>query len=403
MQEVRIERMAQGGDGVARLTDGRVVFVPRGLPGDLLKIEIEQQKKSWARAKIVSIVEASPDRIGADCPHFDRCGGCDFRHATYDGELRGKVEAARDTVERIGKFTPPDGEVVGAEEIDGYRIRARLHRRGKKLGYFEAGTNDVFEVKVCPVLHPTLAAKLDDVRGLLDQTNGELELETAGDGEILIGFDGKVPRGLVLKLSELDGVRGARVNDEVRGTYGVDGEEWLGIEGAPNLPGGRFRQANGTMLPRLRQLTARRLGQGTSLVELFAGSGSFTFGVAGAFTKVCAYELDERAVVTGNAVATELGRDHVSFANMDLDNDLPDIGAKDVVLLDPPRTGARLAIEELLSVRPRKIVYVSCDVATFARDARLLVEGGYSATSLDFVDMFPRTSHLEAIGTFEVG
>lgn len=406
MQTITIQRIAQGGDGIGHLEDGRVCFVPGGLPGDVVEILIEKEKKSWARARIERVIEGGPGRIEPDCQHFLICGGCAFRHATYETEFAAKVGAARDTLERIGKLDLPEGEEIPSDPVDGYRIRARLHAEHGKLGYYAAGTHDVFDLRECPVLHPTLANALPYIKRELGRQSGELEIEAADDEHVLVSFKTRDDApDLAQRLAELERVRGARVtirgNMEEWGDFRVPAEHALDLDIDETVPGGRFRQSNGPMTSTLRDLVDRRLPDGPALVELFCGTGNFTFHVADAYASVIAYEFDPEAVITANELAAALDKPSVRFSTMDLDEEVPGFPEDCVVLLDPPRTGAKRVAEELTNGRAAAIVYVSCDGATLARDARILSEGGYELTSLDFVDMFPRTVHLEAVARFD--
>lgn len=400
MTRVRIERLAHGGDGISHLSDGRVVFVPRALPGDVVEIVVERSRKRWARARIVSVVTPSPSRIPAGCPHFDVCGGCAFQHVDYAVELAEKTAAARQAFGRIAGIDVPDGEEHRASATSGYRIRARLHGDGTHVGYHAAGSHDVFDLETCPVLDPGLQAALGELTKAARGFRGELAIETAGGGELVVSLQGDATPKLLDRLAAVPGVRGVVADEVTRGEPRVDTSVALGVGVDGTVAAGRFRQSNGPMTPVLRDVVLRRVGSGDRLVELYAGSGSFTFALAPHFRSIHAWEADDEAVRTGAALARALGHGHVVFASTDLGVDVPRIGPDAVVLLDPPRTGAQMVCGALGGSRASKIVYVSCDVGTAARDARELVAGGWTLTSFDLVDMFPRTPHIEAVATF---
>ena len=403
MTIVRIERLANGGDAVAHLPDGRVVFVPRAVPGDEVEVELTRAKKRWARGEVVKVLTPSPARQPAGCEHFDECGGCAFQHVVYEDEVRFKIEAALDAFQRISGLVAPDGErVVGPSE--GYRVRARFHADGTTLGYHAAESHDLFELQSCPVLDPRISAILSGLRDAVGGRWGEVAVEVAGAGEVVVTLDGHFDETAARRVAGLRGVRGVEVvgRNIVVGEPTIDAVLALGVDADVEIDAGRFRQSNGPLTDPLRALVARRLKSGSRLVEYYAGSGSLTFAVADAFEAVEAYEVDKRAIDVAHRVARARGQAHVKFTVADLDTDVPIPSAPASVLLDPPRTGARAVAEAIAHSGAPQIVYVACDVATLARDAKILAEGGYRLDTLDFVDMFPRTPHIEVVATFSI-
>lgn len=400
MTEVRIERIAQGGEGLGHLPDGRVVFVPRAVPGDLVRVAIETSKKRWARGRIVELLDPSPDRIEAGCPHFDACGGCAFQHLDYRTEFEAKVAAAEDAFRRIARADLPVGRRLAAGTPTAYRIRARLRGDGRALGYVGPRSNRPFDLRACPILVPELQDVLVHLRGTL-RVVGEVEIEAAGDAEVVVIVPDSTATGTLTAIVSHPAIRGARTRDGARsaGDPSVTAAAVLGVDLPLRIPAGRFRQSNGPQTQVLRDLVAERLGRAQTLVELFAGSGSFTFGLVDRFDRIDAWELDPEAVAIGNDVAAALGLAQVRFGAIDLGAQLPAIPPGATVLLDPPRTGAAAVCAQLGHAAPARLVYVACDVGTLARDAATLLQQGYALESLDLVDMFPRTAHIEAVLT----
>ncbi len=404
-QIVHVERLAQGGDAVAHLSDGCVVFIPQAFPGEDVRIEVVQRKKTWAKGRVVEIIEPSPHRLDdPGCPHDDVCGGCTFRLLDYAEEFRAKVEAARDTLQRIGKFEVPGGDELAAAAPDAYRVRARLHVHKGQTGYYQGGSNAVFTLKHCPALDPRLSRIVDGLAGALRTvTKADVSIETADEEKavVLVESEHPVADEVLDEIAGLHGVVGARLDDpdgtRVRGKPAVTTGEALGVETSVRLRPGLFRQSNAQMNPVLREQVRKRIGSGERLIELFAGSGNFTFAVADRFESIQAHEYDEAAVKYGNTIAGALGHDHVRFREIDLDVAAPEDADGATILLDPPRTGAAGAVKRLGNSDADRIVYVSCDAATLARDLRTLTGFGWTIESVDFVDMFPRTPHLEVI------
>ncbi len=402
MITVHIESLANGGDGVSHLDDGRVVFVPRAFIGDHVEIEIVRSQKRWARARLISVLVPSEDRIEPGCQHFDRCGGCAFQHVAYEAEFPRKAAAAVEAFARISRHETPPGERIAATSSSGYRIRTRLHAARGRLGYVAPGTHDIFDVEACPVLDPRLNRRLPALRDAVRGQTGEVAIETAGAGEVVVVLNGAFDDGCAHRVLAIEGVRGVRIAPDhtIVGTPTVAASEAIGVDCTVPFSAGRFRQSNASMTPQLRDLVQRRLAGGSALVEYFAGSGSFTFALGAQYDQIQAFELDPAAVALGNQIAAAIGQKHVHFAEADLTRDPPPIAAGHDVLLDPPRTGALELVRWIATSEARRVVYVSCDVGTLARDARVLLDAGFAVDTFDLVDMFPRTAHIEAVATF---
>lgn len=393
---VKIATLANGGDGVGKLDDGRIVFVPRGLPEDEVRIVLEKDKKRWARGRIVEVTHPSPHRISSKCAHFEACGGCAFQHLKYGAEFDEKSEAAREAMRRIAKIELPEGRAIRAVATSGYRIRARLHCDGKSLGYHGRGSHSVFALRSCPVLVPSLDRVLADLSVAVRGAVGEVLIETAGDEEVVVVLRGEFEQQHAEAVFALGSVRGVRLGATRLGSPEVDALEAWNLDADGALEAGRFRQANAQMGPVLRSLAVERAGAGEVVVEFFAGSGNFTHALAASYGEVRAYELDPIAVELGQQIAAP----NTTFHAMNLDAEVPEIPAGSTVLLDPPRAGAPVVCDAIAAANPARVVYVSCDVATLARDTRPLVDGGLELASFDLVDMFPRTPHIEVIATF---
>ena len=400
MPRVTIESIAQGGDGVARLSDGRVLFVPRGLVGDELDVEIVRQKKTWARGRIRAVLSPGPGRVEPGCVHFDECGGCAFQHLSYDHEIAAKVGAAAETMRRIGKLELPEPSIHAADRTDDYRIRARLHCDGVRVGFRQIASHDVFALDHCRVLHPVLDAVATALQSALKGWRGEVAVECV-DGAVVVDAP-LLGSNRAREVLRLDSVCAVRSQDGTHGDFTISAAEDVGVSGTDlRSPAGRFRQANAAMAQRLRRVVSQRMEPQSRLIELFSGAGNLTFAVARQCERVDAWELSPEAVDAGNATARALGLDHVAFHCSDLMSATPTLDAS-VLLLDPPRTGAsqvaRAAVE---SPKVTRVIYVSCDAGTLARDLGTLSDGGFGLTSVDFIDMFPRTAHLETIAVLE--
>lgn len=432
-QRVQIERIANGGDGVGYLADGRVVFVPTTLPGEVVDIELTTLKKRFARGSLVELIEASDKRIDAECPYFGACGGCQFWHTDYANELALKTQAATETIARISRLKLPEARIVSAPTDRRYRSRVVFHqKRGFKdkktgqahpnrIGFYRAGSNDLLEITDCLITDNSLnEARRALEPAMRDVGDCDIILETAGAGRVVVTlvperyFGTKLPRSLKEFLSTLQDnplIRGMRVvgpdEDLVIGDIDVDAGEMLAsppVEGA-RLISGDFRQSyremNQVLVREVRAEIER--SQAASVLELYSGSGNFSFSMPAQVSRLLGVESSPAAVESASSLAELAELEHLSFQVGDLNHGVgksvgPEREEFELVLLDPPRAGAAKVCAELAEMSgPKTIVYVSCDPACLGRDLKTLCAGRWSLDSLTMLDMFPRTSHIETI------
>ncbi len=420
VEEVRVEGLANGGDALGTLRSGKVVFIPRGVPGDLLRVRLTREKKRWARGEILEVVEASEHRREARCEAFRRgCGGCDFWHFDYERELAWKSEAAREAMERISGVEFPAPRVVGASPVEGSRSRSTFHQRRRdqvvQVGFFEAGSHRVVGVDACPMAAEEINRGLSEVReGLALLGKAEIRVETAGGGQVVMVVDapggriGAARAAVERAVARSETVKGVVVRGSGEsfrvGELGVEAGEVLAappVEGARMEPGG-FRQAhrglNGRLVAMVRDAVGERWDR-SRVVEGFCGAGNFSFALAPVVSELVGLEGAREAVEVARRLAEDGGAEHLHFEVADLF----EAGAiesylrgGEVVVLDPPRAGAVEVCRSVAASDVVGVVYVSCDPGCLGRDLRELKEG-FIVESVTFVDMFPRTSHVETV------
>jgi 23S rRNA (uracil1939-C5)-methyltransferase len=417
--EVRafIRELANGGDGVALVEaqgERRAVFVRHAAPGDQAWLSVDLATRP-ATGRILRLDEAGPARVDPICPHSLRCGGCSWMHLSVPGQVEAYRHRIRAALPDAWKDLPLDVHRPPASL--GYRTRARLHARasgGKAVvGLQRARTHEPVEVDRCVVLHPDLERARLSLPPLLEGARGR------GEAQIALGAEGRP----VLELTwrgQLASQTFARIEECVKGQTWAgarvfegavsrpavcgDPSPWaIAADGAPlRLAPGGFSQASESTNQKLgqRMLALAREVLGPSVgdvVELFAGAGNFTVLLARHAERLVAVESSEAACValrenlaTRELVAKvarvvhALAQEHVMARGIDL------------VVLDPPRTGARLLMDRLLQARPRAIAYVSCDVPTLARDLEVL-DSAYEPAALEAFAMFPHTPHVETL------
>ena len=358
---LQIEKLVYGGDGLAR-TDQGVVFVPRTAPGDVVEAEIVERKKDYATARVTEILEASSDRQQPSCPNYETEGCCHWEHIRYDKQLEHKEAIVRESLRRIGHLDW-HGEIRHVTGPDkNYRLRATFHTFNGKLGFVNG------PIQECASLVPELNAFIPAV-----DAGAATEVHALSAPEVVASY--VMPDGTVQ--------RSRRANIHVNGiTYRVTADT--------------FFQANRFLLaPFINEVAQHAEGR---VLELYSGAGFFSIPLARAAKEVIAIESNRAAVrqARENAAANKAWQ--LRFVDGQVDATLRGATLKpEVVVLDPPRAGCGVkTAERIAALKPKRIVYISCNPATFAREARLFGE----LQSLTLIDQFPNTYHVELIGVF---
>ena len=386
--QIRIEKLVYGGAGIARTEEG-VVFVAKTLPGELVDVEVVDKKKDYANARLISVMEPSPDRRAPACPNFDTVGCCGWDHIAYASQVRLKEAIIREALERHGRieWKQPIEHVIGPERE--YRLRATFHVArtddGDRLGFMKERTNEVAPVGGCSAFMPQLNRFVADANRAMAQggikgTDTVRAVVSPDTGEVGATFH----RGRQ-RISWNDREPRTRIR---------------GIE--YRLRADSFFQPNRYLMEPM-MLEVLRLCEGSkSVLDLFCGSAFFSLPVARAGAKVIG--IDRRSISNAlwNARHNEI--DGLEFVKIPAAAYLMKARVKpDVVILDPPRTGAgKNIVRRVSTLRPRRIVHVSCNPTTFAPEARILLDNGYTLSSLKFIDQFPGTPHIETVSLFEL-
>jgi len=413
-----IGSLAPGGDGVAHVeVDGerRAVFVPQTAPGDVVRAEADLTRRP-ARGRLLEVVTPSPDRVTPACPWSTRCGGCDWMHLSAEAQARAHAEQVRAALpERWRELAV---QVHRAPEALAHRARSRLHVRCERgrlsVGMHEARTHDPVEVDVCAVLDPALERARRRLASLFEGSRGR------GDVQLALGVDrlpvlevrwtGDLAAACFARLEQAVTARelaGARVllGDASRPATVGDPTPWTtGADDRPlRLAPGGFGQANERVNAALVQhvgALARELGVDKA-VELYAGAGNLAVVLAGAVRELVLVEANRESCEAARANLAARGAGSPSVRVVEADAEAyawP--GATKLVVLDPPRAGARAVAERLAASRVAHVVYVSCDPQTLGRDLGILA-GSYEARSLVTFEMFPQTSHVETVVALE--
>jgi 23S rRNA (uracil1939-C5)-methyltransferase len=352
--EVRVERLAAGGDGVGRYR-GCVVFVPLTGPGDRIRARVTRVHRRYVRAELVEILDPGPARRAPPCPEFGLCGGCTWMHLTDEAQRAARVQIVRDSLQRIaGVEDLPDIRLLASPISLGYRARARVAVEGDRVGFRERGSHRVVEIARCPVLDRETQSELTRLR--TRPPRGPTEAEIVGFGaEVRVG-------GRTIRVGS-----------------------------------GVFFQANRALWEAWQAAVADACGRGSCLVEFYAGAGFYTILLTERFGRVVAIERGPGArSAQANTSAEVIAAEAESWAPEHLARLAPE-----VVLLNPPRAGCHPSVLRAIEdAAPRRAVYVSCEPTTLARDVNRL-SGFGCVKDLLVIDALPQTHHVEVVCVIE--
>ena len=426
-----IEKPAVGGRMIAR-ADGQVVLVAGAIPGERVSARIERVGKALAYAETLGAEQPSADRR---VPFSDPlCGGCLYAHIAYPRQLEIKSLVIADAFSRIARVTLPAPVAVAPSPPEGYRMRARLHLRGTRLGFFREGTHEVCEARATRQLLTATCDVLDGLSAALGRhhtdTVREVEVSenmSASDRVVHLEASPCVDVRSLELLAATNGVTGLTVAGPTFGGVRVLAgtayvSDVIALGDQPPLTIRRhvlaFFQGNRYLLPDLAAHVIEHVPPGSAMIDLYAGAGLLAVAAArvrGAHVtavegdRIAAEDLEANATAAGGAVTPvhqsverfvggRLPQQASASAKASADHHLH----VETVIVDPPRTGmSREALDGVVGLSARRIVYVSCDVATLARDARRFLDAGYALARIDAFDLFPNTPHVETVVVFQ--
>ncbi len=433
-----IESLSHDGRGICHIDD-KVVFVHRALPGEEVKFRYCRTRSKFDEADVLEVIKASPLRIEPRCQHFGICGGCSQQHLSSESQIAAKQERLLESLEKIGKVKPESVLPPLTAETWGYRRKARLGvkymRRDKvvRVGFRERSSSFLANLNRCEVLHPRIGERTNELSDLilklsikdkipqieiavgdknaalifrhleeLSETDLELLRQFGQDTQLLIFLQSGGPK-TVVRLFPKRGPEDTASDESTKLSYFLPDYD-VEMRFQPT----DFTQVNASLNQKMINLAIELLSpqKDDRVLDLFCGLGNFSLPLARKAGAVVGVEGEASLVGRARDNASQNNITNVEFFTADLNGDLalePWYGAGfNKLLLDPPRSGAPMVVANLPKPLPDRIVYVSCDPATLARDAGTLVnEQGYRLVSVGVMDMFPHTAHVESIALFE--
>jgi 23S rRNA (uracil1939-C5)-methyltransferase len=403
--EITPTKFVYGGEVLARLPDGRAVFIPYALPDEELRIRLVEEKERYARGEIIEIIKPSPIRIQPLCPHFGECGGCHYQHISYDEQLKIKKSIFIDQLVRMGKMTdPPVKEIIPSPLAWNYRNQIQLHiSKEGDPGFLRHRSNQVVPIQECHLPEDSLnqiwpSLSLEYIPGL-----DRISLRSGEEGQdTLIVLESSDPKPIEFSVD----LSLSAVHQGPGGEIVLAGDDFtiIPIQDIPFVvsAGSQF-QVNTMVAELIVNFLLERLPLTDSslVLDVYSGVGLFSAFLAPEVGKVIAIESNPKA---GEDFLYNLaGYENVDFYDQPAEEVLPHLDlALDIILLDPPRAGiSKKILDSVVSLNPGMITYISCDPATLARDADRFLKQGYILQESTLFDMFPQTFHIESVNIFQ--
>ena len=388
------------GKGVCRY-EGKVVFAEGLVKGETALCEIVSTGKKFDTAKVVTLLEESPERIKPDCPVYENCGGCNYRHINYKTELSLKAQRVKDAFRKIANFETGEIKIHPAQSP--LRNKATFRFENGEYGFYEAKSHKLVNAKDCKIIHPVMKdiAKEFCNYGGIDALSVRVNRDLS---EVSLLIEGEKPDmdSLVRKFPQI-----TAVNLNGKNIYGKGCITDTLCGNTLNISPQSFYQINPPQAELAYKLAYEMSGLNNShtALDLCCGIGSITLFLAKNCKKVYGAEIVPQAIENAEENAKVNGIDNAFFTCNDAAKALSEFKKRkikpDIIFVDPPRAGLDAPCKEaIVSFAPEKIAYISCDCATQARDAAFFFEHGYKLTSLEAVDFFPRTAHIETIACF---
>ena len=381
--ELVIGPVAHGGHFVAR-HNGQVIFVRHGITNELVKIKITAVSSKIAHADVIEVLTAAPSRVSAPCQYAGKCGGCDFQHIDLATQRKLKAEIIKEQFMRIGKIDLPllgfDLEVNEVEPTDGLHWRTRMDfavSPSGKIGFFGARSNEVVEISQCVIADERM--NVGELAARSWKSDARVEVAVSSTSEVSVMRSGRSISGPTQIVEQVGG-NSFKISPEVF---------WQSHKSAPVT---------------LVKVALAQLGVKSNdhVCDLYSGVGLFAAAILKELSDqgfITLIESDKNAVVDARKVFAN--KNNVKILQGLVSQQLPIVKRADLILLDPPRTGAgEVVIKQMIKLKPRKIVYVACDPAALARDSKTLIDADYKLDHISAYDLFPMTQHIECVAGF---
>ncbi|MGA7194527.1 MAG: class I SAM-dependent RNA methyltransferase [Anaerolineales bacterium] len=407
--EVTLTTLTYGGDAMGRLPDpltgagSRAVFVPFGLPGERVRIRLTEEKRGFARAEIIEILQASPERIQPLCKHFGQCGGCHYQHMPYEMQLKVKADILHDQLQRIGKIeNPPVQPTVASPNPWNYRNHIQFHLNDDgKLGFQAPSSNQIIPISECHLPKTSINSFWPQLEFESNSGIERASIHAGVDDELMLALESDSPETPEIEI-EADISVVHIFEDNAVVIAGNDHIMIKVLDRELRVSPNSFFQVNTSMAEKMVEHLLNRLPISQSIIlDVYCGVGLFSAFLASKCERLIGIESLPSACDDFIINLDEF--DNVELYEALAENVLPVLKIEpDTILVDPPRSGVeKEALDAIVKMNPKTIAYVSCDPSTLARDARRLMDSRYKLLDVTPFDLFPQTYHIESISFFE--
>ncbi len=412
--ELVIEGISHNGEGVARYK-GKVIFIPRAIPGETVKVDIVEEKKKYSRAVLRKVIKPSPDRTQAKCPYYNRCGGCSYQHISYKQQLLLKKDITREAVNRIGKIEAMVLDTIGMQEPWNYRNKVLWHLNdrpdGKKMGFYHYRSKQLIEIDHCPLLLSTLNQRSVLIKEMLQgihlEENSAVMLRQSKDShQVILEFincfaDNKIVNKLSQEIDTIYEKRHGKTRLLAgKGVIKEKAGKCYFIVGADD-----FFQINPTQSELMIHVVTEylKITKQNKVLDAYCGTGMFALNVADKVLSVLGIDANASAIKNARKNAELNGIKNCQFISGLCESILPNLKNNfDRVIIDPPRAGLKPeVINALIGNSAELMVYVSCNPATLSRDLKQFILNKYKVLTVQPIDVFPQTGHIENIVTLQ--
>ncbi len=415
---LKIEKLVYGGYGLGHWKD-KAVLTRYSAPNELAEVSVLEEKKDYIEAQVERVIISSNVRREAPCPHYGVCGGCQIQHIEYDAQVEAKEEILLETLQRIGKIKEVNllDSVYSGQEF-GYRIRVQFKVKDGRVGFFKWGSKEVVDVESCPLAHPKINELLPHIKECAKYIRELQEIHVSyspSEDTYLVKFVSptEIDKGFLTNLKEdclPESVVGigdySRLRNLLNRRYWI-GKDYLFMKVGRwtfRVSADAFFQVNHTLWERFIEAVTEKVSF-KKAVDLYCGVGFFTLPLSEKGNFIEGSDIGVSAINDAQYNAKVNGRDNVVFVKSDAYRHLKSRAGEvlDLVVLDPPRSGLENnEIDLLVKNKPERIIYISCNPSTLARDLKVLLKGGYRLEGVRLVDMFPQTYHIESISYLTV-
>ncbi|MBR3116647.1 MAG: 23S rRNA (uracil(1939)-C(5))-methyltransferase RlmD [Bacilli bacterium] len=400
--QVRIERFTNEGYGVA-LYDGLVIFVPDALVGEEVRIKITELKKNYAVASLLEIIKISNDRTIPICPFYDKCGGCDIMHMSKDLQLNFKKVKIHDVFKKVCNLDVDVNDVCSFNSSN-YRNKVVFRVEGNRIGFYEPKSNTIIDVRECMICDDLINETLFKIRDFINYYTShgieEVMIRVARE-EVMVYLSSLNKRWYPYFIKRLNNVASIYVRDEL--IYGVDSINQKINDLVFDISPKSFFQINPKTAEKMFEYALKNIEDQNVCADLYSGTGTIALSLAKKSRRVIAIESNESAVEDAKENMVLNGLDNIEFKLgrvEDLIDELIELNI-DTLVLDPPRTGSdKRSLRALLKIKPKNIIYISCNPVTLARDYNV-IRNLYDIKDIQPFDMFPNTHHVETVMVLE--